>query len=166
MKSFSSNVLPSSWSPIPPLLSKCTVMYDIPFFVWWWWWWCLNLHLQLRAVRQSSVWEDFEHNQAVQNQLLEVAVSVSGHGSAQFRVHCIHWSFHGAYYPHAAIQQIIKLYASSVYWCGAHLFMNLQGNTYIMVIMAGAGSKIPTTLTQLNIAAARKHFEKFIPESA
>ena len=40
------------------------------------------------------------------------------------------------------------------------------GNTYIMVIMAGAGSKIPTTLTQLNIAAARKHFEKFIPENA
>lgn len=40
------------------------------------------------------------------------------------------------------------------------------GNTYIMVIMAGASSKIPTTLTQLNIAAARKHFEKFIPENA
>jgi Ras-related GTP-binding protein A/B len=39
------------------------------------------------------------------------------------------------------------------------------GNTYIMVITAGAGSKIPTTLTQLNIAAARKHFEKFIPEN-
>jgi len=40
------------------------------------------------------------------------------------------------------------------------------GNTYIMVIMAGSGSKIPTTLTQLNIAAARKHFETFIPETA
>eukprot|EP00428_Durinskia_dybowskii_P070224 CAMPEP_0170407198 /NCGR_PEP_ID=MMETSP0117_2-20130122/28120_1 /TAXON_ID=400756 /ORGANISM="Durinskia baltica, Strain CSIRO CS-38" /LENGTH=303 /DNA_ID=CAMNT_0010664431 /DNA_START=71 /DNA_END=982 /DNA_ORIENTATION=+ len=40
------------------------------------------------------------------------------------------------------------------------------GNTYIMVIMAGTSSKIPTTLTQLNIAAARKHFEKFIPENA
>jgi Ras-related GTP-binding protein A/B len=39
------------------------------------------------------------------------------------------------------------------------------GNTYIMVIMAGNGSKIPTALTQLNIAAARKHFEKFIPEN-
>lgn len=38
------------------------------------------------------------------------------------------------------------------------------GNTYIMIIMAG--SSIPTTLTQLNIAAARKHFEKFIPENA
>lgn len=40
------------------------------------------------------------------------------------------------------------------------------GNTYIMVIMAASGSKIPTTLTQLNIAAARKHFEKFIPENS
>ena len=40
------------------------------------------------------------------------------------------------------------------------------GNTYIMVIMAGNGSKIPASLTQLNIAAARKHFEKFIPENA
>jgi Ras-related GTP-binding protein A/B len=40
------------------------------------------------------------------------------------------------------------------------------GNTYIMVIMAGPGPKIPTTLTQLNIAAAKKHFEKFIPENA
>ena len=39
------------------------------------------------------------------------------------------------------------------------------GNTYIMVITTGAGSRIPTTLTQLNIAAARKHFEKFIPEN-
>eukprot|EP01041_Mallomonas_annulata_P009653 gene9653-20072_t len=37
------------------------------------------------------------------------------------------------------------------------------GNTYIMVIMSD--SKVPTTLTQLNIAAARKHFEKFIPEN-
>ena len=40
------------------------------------------------------------------------------------------------------------------------------GNTYIMVITTGNGSKIPTTLTQLNIAAARKHFEKFIPENS
>lgn len=40
------------------------------------------------------------------------------------------------------------------------------GNTYIMVIMAGEGSKIPTTLTQLNISAARKHFENFIPENS
>jgi len=38
------------------------------------------------------------------------------------------------------------------------------GNTYIMIIMAG--SVVPTTLTQLNIAAARKHFEKLIPENA
>lgn len=38
------------------------------------------------------------------------------------------------------------------------------GNTYIMVIMSNAA--IPTTLTQLNIASARKHFEKFIPENA
>ena len=39
------------------------------------------------------------------------------------------------------------------------------GNTYIMVIMAGNSSAIPTSLTQLNIAAARSHFEKFIPET-
>jgi len=38
------------------------------------------------------------------------------------------------------------------------------GNTYIMIIMSN-NTNIPTTLTQLNIAAARKHFEKFIPES-
>ena len=37
------------------------------------------------------------------------------------------------------------------------------GNTYIMIIIPG--SKISTTLTELNIAAARKHFEKLIPES-
>lgn len=43
---------------------------------------------------------------------------------------------------------------------------SFTGNTYIMVIMTGENSKIPTTLTQLNIAAARKHFEKFIPETA
>ena len=36
------------------------------------------------------------------------------------------------------------------------------GSTYIMVIKANSGPKIPTTLTQLNIAAAKKHFEKFI----
>ena len=50
-----------------------------------------------------------------------------------------------------------------------------------MVIMAGSGTAgdeeagqagqprrahIPTALTQLNIAAARKHFEKFIPENS
>jgi Ras-related GTP-binding protein A/B len=40
------------------------------------------------------------------------------------------------------------------------------GNTYIMLIMTGDSAKISTTLTQLNIAAARKHFEKFIPENA
>eukprot|EP01038_Epipyxis_sp_PR26KG_P005937 gene5937-8185_t len=39
-------------------------------------------------------------------------------------------------------------------------------NTYIMVIMTGSGSKIPTTLTQLNIAAAKKYFESFLPETA
>mmetsp|Transcript_7512 Transcript_7512/g.6733 ORF Transcript_7512/g.6733 Transcript_7512/m.6733 type:complete len:306 (-) Transcript_7512:25-942(-) len=39
------------------------------------------------------------------------------------------------------------------------------GNTYMMVIMIGASSKISTSLTQINIAAARKHFEKFIPEN-
>lgn len=38
------------------------------------------------------------------------------------------------------------------------------GNTYIMVIMSG--SAVPTALTQLNIASARKHFEKFMPESS
>jgi len=35
-------------------------------------------------------------------------------------------------------------------------------NTYIMVIMAKENSKISTSLTALNIGAARKHFEKFI----
>lgn len=53
------------------------------------------------------------------------------------------------------------------------------GNTYIMVIMAtakddeGNGSggrfvkpKTSTALIQINITAARKHFEKFIPESS
>eukprot|EP01035_Chromulina_nebulosa_P019556 gene19556-25456_t len=39
------------------------------------------------------------------------------------------------------------------------------GNTYMMVIMIGSSSKISTSLTQINIAAARKHFEKFIPEN-
>jgi Ras-related GTP-binding protein A/B len=38
------------------------------------------------------------------------------------------------------------------------------GNTYIMIIMS-KNKNTPTTLTQLNVAAARKHFEKFIPES-
>lgn len=40
------------------------------------------------------------------------------------------------------------------------------GNTYIMLIMTGESAKIPTALTQLNVAGARKHFEKFIPENA
>lgn len=48
------------------------------------------------------------------------------------------------------------------------------GNTYIMIIVATSSSgaepvstsKVPTALIQINIAAARKHFEKFIPESA
>jgi Ras-related GTP-binding protein A/B len=39
------------------------------------------------------------------------------------------------------------------------------GNTYIMVIMTGDGAQVPTMLTQLNIAAARKHFERFIPST-
>jgi Ras-related GTP-binding protein A/B len=39
------------------------------------------------------------------------------------------------------------------------------GNTYIMVVMVGESAKISTTLTQLNISAARKHFERFIPEN-
>lgn len=38
------------------------------------------------------------------------------------------------------------------------------GNTYIMIIMA-TNNSIPATLIQLNVAAARKHFEKFIPEN-
>lgn len=37
------------------------------------------------------------------------------------------------------------------------------GNTYIMVIVVGKGASAPTALTRLNIAAARKHFERFIP---
>ena len=40
------------------------------------------------------------------------------------------------------------------------------GNTYIMLVNTGDAAKIPTTLTQLNISAAKKHFEKFIPENA
>lgn len=40
-----------------------------------------------------------------------------------------------------------------------------SGNTYLMVIMTGPSAKISTALTQLNISAARKHFEKFIPEN-
>ena len=45
------------------------------------------------------------------------------------------------------------------------LIDTFTGNTYIMVVMVGESAKISTTLTQLNIAAARKHFEKFIPEN-
>jgi len=40
------------------------------------------------------------------------------------------------------------------------------GNTYIMVVMAGDGVRVPTTLTQINIAAARKHFERFFPSDS
>ena len=40
------------------------------------------------------------------------------------------------------------------------------GNTYIMLVMTGEAAKIPITLSQLNISAARKQFEKFIPENA
>lgn len=40
------------------------------------------------------------------------------------------------------------------------------GNTYIMLVMTGEDAKISTALTQFNISAARKHFEKFIPENA
>jgi len=39
------------------------------------------------------------------------------------------------------------------------------GNTYIMVVMAGAEAKTSPAVIQINIAAARKHFEKFIPEN-
>jgi Ras-related GTP-binding protein A/B len=39
------------------------------------------------------------------------------------------------------------------------------GNTYIMVISAGENAASPTSLVQLNISAARKHFEKFFPEN-
>lgn len=35
-------------------------------------------------------------------------------------------------------------------------------DTYIMVIMAQEGAKVPTSLTQLNINAAKKHFERFM----
>lgn len=37
-------------------------------------------------------------------------------------------------------------------------------NTYIMIIMAGEAAKVPTSVTQLNIASARKHFQRLIPE--
>jgi len=37
------------------------------------------------------------------------------------------------------------------------------GNTYMMVIMMKPD--VSTTLTHINIGAARKHFDKFIPES-
>ena len=38
------------------------------------------------------------------------------------------------------------------------------GNTYIMVIMSDP--KVPAALTQLNIAAAREHFDNLIPENS
>lgn len=38
-------------------------------------------------------------------------------------------------------------------------------NTYIMLVMTGASEpKTSTGIIQMNIAAARKHFERFIPE--
>ncbi len=37
-------------------------------------------------------------------------------------------------------------------------------NTYVMVVLAGSEAKTSTNVIQINIAAARKHFEKFIPE--
>lgn len=40
------------------------------------------------------------------------------------------------------------------------------GNTYIMVVMIGDAAKISSSLTKLNIEAAKKHFEKFIPENS
>ena len=40
------------------------------------------------------------------------------------------------------------------------------GNTYIMIVMTGKYALVPTTLLQVNIAAARKQFEKLIPEHA
>ena len=40
------------------------------------------------------------------------------------------------------------------------------GNTYIMVVMTDKYANIPSSLLQLNIASAKKHFEKFIPENA
>lgn len=40
------------------------------------------------------------------------------------------------------------------------------GNTYIMVVMAGSETKTSPAIIQINIAAARKHFEKFIPENS
>lgn len=39
---------------------------------------------------------------------------------------------------------------------------SFTASTFIMVIQTTSGPKIPATLTQLNIAAAKKHFEKFI----
>ena len=40
------------------------------------------------------------------------------------------------------------------------------GNTYIMVVMAGSEAITSPAVIQINIAAARKHFEKFIPENS
>jgi Ras-related GTP-binding protein A/B len=40
------------------------------------------------------------------------------------------------------------------------------GNTYIMVVIAGSETKTSPAVIQINIAAARKHFEKFIPENS
>jgi Ras-related GTP-binding protein A/B len=43
------------------------------------------------------------------------------------------------------------------------------GNTFIMVVHSSSDSSkvtVPTSLTQLNISAARKHFERFIPSDS
>jgi len=47
----------------------------------------------------------------------------------------------------------------------AHIAL-FTGNTYIMIITAGSESKTSSTVIQINVAAARKHFEKFIPENS
>jgi hypothetical protein len=46
------------------------------------------------------------------------------------------------------------------------LIDTFTGNTYIMVVMTHDHARIPSSLLQLNIANAKKHFEKFIPENA
>jgi hypothetical protein len=47
----------------------------------------------------------------------------------------------------------------------AALIDQFTGNTYLMLVMTGENATVPTTLLEFNIAAARKHFEKFIPEN-
>jgi Ras-related GTP-binding protein A/B len=41
---------------------------------------------------------------------------------------------------------------------------SFTANTYIMVILSDPS--IQTATTQLNIRAARRHFEKFVPQTA